>query len=115
MPGHDWLPLSTVLAAAQLGELVEGSTTAVAVEAARTAAAVVVERARPDLLVGDTFLADEAVVFGAALQASRYFARRNSPTGLASYGDFGPAAVLRLDPDIERLIGVGRYAQPRIG
>ena len=74
---------------------------------------------RPDLfrVVGGEAQTPDAVdhadvVFGAQLLTARYWARRGSPTGLASFGEFGAAAVVRLDPDVERLLGVGRYAKP---
>jgi hypothetical protein len=35
------------------------------------------------------------------IQAARIYKRRGSPEGVASFGDFGPVAVSRLDPDIE--------------
>lgn len=89
-------------------------------DAARLAAAAQVERARPDLTTVDaagvaTFAADPDVVQGALLLAARIYARKGSPQGLASYGDFGPAPVTRLDPDIERLLSVGRYGRPAVG
>lgn len=37
----------------------------------------------------------------ALVQAARYYKRRGSPEGVASFGDFGPVIVSRLDPDIE--------------
>lgn len=88
---------------------------------ARRAAAATVERVRPDLVVVDASgsasfpVADPDVVQGALLLAARIYARKGSPQGLASYGDFGPAPITRLDPDIERLLSVGRYARPAVG
>lgn len=83
--------------------------------AARAAAAQLVRRARPDLFAAGATPTDAAVVYGGQLLAARLWARRGSPTGLAAFGEFGPAAVLRLDPDVERLLGVGRYSSPRVG
>lgn len=89
------------------------------VNRARLAAVAQVEQARPDLLltVGDvvTFEPTHDVLLAGFLLAKRLHARKNSPTGLASYGEFGPAAVLRFDPDVERLLGIGRYGKPQVG
>lgn len=106
-----WLPAADVLG--HLGIDDPESAAGVDAERARLAAAAHVERARPDLFLAGVFTADAAVRYGAALLAARLYARKQSPAGLASYGEFGPAAVLRLDPDIERLVGIGRYAKPR--
>lgn len=37
----------------------------------------------------------------ALIQASRFYKRRGSPEGVASFGDFGPVSVTRFDADIE--------------
>lgn len=115
-----WLPLDAVLRQLALPVDQVDPQRAEADEA-RLAAAAQVERMRPDLVVvaadGTASLpvADPDVVKGALLLAARLYARKGSPQGLASYGDFGPAPVSRLDPDIERLLGVGRYARPAVG
>lgn len=86
--------------------------------AARVAAAAYVRRVRPSLFrnAEGTTTPDPVehadVVYGAQLLAARLWARRGSPTGLASFGEFGAAAVVRLDPDLERLLSTGRYARP---
>lgn len=86
---------------------------------ARLAAAQLVRRARPDLFdattVPPTVPTDAAVIYGGQLLTARLWARRGSPAGIATFGEFGPGAILRLDPDVERLLGVGRYAPPRVG
>lgn len=51
----------------------------------------------------------------AVMQASRLFARRNSPTGVAAYTDTGPAYIARWDPDLEKLLRIGAWTIPRIG
>lgn len=114
---HDWLPIQRVTR--HIG-LPDDAPVPVGVDEKRRAAAAVVERARKDLFGVDevgaqTFAGDDAVVEGAALYAARLYARRETPAGLASYGEFGPAPVLRLDPDVERLLGLGRYAKPALG
>lgn len=112
-----WLPAADLLD--HLG-VAEDSDNAPAVERARLAAAAQVERMRRDLLSVDeddveTFAATPDIVEGAILLAARLHSRKGSPVGLASYNEFGPANVPRFDADIERLLGVGRYARPRVG
>lgn len=115
-----WLALDAVLR--QLGLPTDQTDTpqAITADEKRLAAAAAVERARPDLVTVDgagaaSFAADPDVIEGALMLAARLYARKGSPQGLASYGDFGPAPVTRLDPDIERLLGVGRYGRPAVG
>lgn len=107
-----WLPAATVYA--HLGVDV-GSAQQADADRARLAATAYVERVRSDLLDGVTYAPDPDVVHGALLLAARLYARRSSPQGLASFGEFGPGAIMRLDPDVERLLGVGRYGSPRVG
>ena len=113
-----WLPLADVLRhVAASGANVEQTAD---VDRVRLAAAAYVERLRPDLVKLDAgavprFLGGPDVVEGALLLAARLVARKASPTGLANYGEFGPATVMRLDPDVERLLGLGRYTRPRVG
>lgn len=41
------------------------------------------------------------------MQAARYWKRKDSPEGVAGFGDLGPIRVMSFDPDVERM--VGRY------
>lgn len=112
---HDWLPAAAVLD--HVGVQADAPAAA-SVERARLAAAAIVERNRPDLAAAfsaDPPTVDDAIVEGGVLLAARLHARKGSPAGIASYGEFGAAAVLRFDPDVAQLIGVGRYAKPAIG
>lgn len=117
---YGWLPLPAVLS--WLG-MRSDDAGAEAVELARQAAADYLETQRPDLRVADVqldgtaapFAATPAVVQAGVLAAARLYARRGSPAGLASFGEFGAAEVLRLDPDVARLAGLGRHAMPRTG
>jgi hypothetical protein len=113
---HAWLPMAEVRS--HLGLAVDDPDPD-GLELARKAAAAYVERVRPDrfgVVDGeDVATIDDAILAGAVILTARLFARRQSPAGIASYGEFGPAQVLRLDPDVERLIGVGRYARPTFG
>lgn len=112
-----WLPIAAVLE--QTG-VKAGSADEAGVDRRRVATAAFVERHRRDLAGVDldgtpTFTPTPDVVEGAILLAARLHARKGSPTGIASYGEFGPAAVLRFDPDIDRLLGIGRSVGPVIG
>lgn len=54
-------------------------------------------------------------VQGAVMLAARVARRRNSPSGVESFGELGPVYVQRNDPDIAQLLGLGHYAKPAIG
>jgi hypothetical protein len=45
--------------------------------------------------------------------AARWSSRRRSPDGMIVAGELGSARVASYDPDIEQLLGVGRYMQSR--
>lgn len=49
-----------------------------------------------------------AVVLGTVMLAARWYGRRNSPGGVVSFGEFGPAYVKNRDPDVATLLGIGR-------
>lgn len=44
--------------------------------------------------------------------AGRWHERRNTPQMLLTGGDFTSSRVPSIDPDIERLLGIGRYRGP---
>lgn len=111
---YPWLPIEAVLD--HLGTA-EGSPNVAAVDRARRAAARWVERQRRDLAgagVDGAFLADDDVVEAGILGAARLYARKGSPAGLAAYAEFA-TAVLSYDPDVERLLGIGRYGTMEVG
>lgn len=121
----DWL---TAAAALDYLGVVAGGEAAASVEAARLAAVDLVERLRPDLVEftvdtdGDgvldatpEFMATDSIRLGALLLIGRYHARKGSPVGIATFGELGAASILRTDPDVAQLLGVGRYATPRVG
>lgn len=53
------------------------------------------------------------LVLGTLRLAARYNTRRRSPDLLIDGGDLGTSRVPGGDPDIERLLRVGRYAKAR--
>lgn len=57
---------------------------------------------------------DADLVLGTLMLASRWNTRRRSPDGLVQMGtELGSARVPAFDPDIERLLRIGRYAPAR--
>lgn len=51
-----------------------------------------------------------AVTQACLIQASKVYGRRNSPEGVAGFGEFGPIRVsARLDPEVEHLLGPYRH------
>lgn len=114
-PDYAWLPAQAV--ADTMGRSLAGGTPQ-DLENARKAAAAWVEDQRRDLVWLDAAMADvpPQVWLGAVLLTNRLLARRGSPQGVAEFsGEFGPAAILRTDPDVEKLLGLGRYGRPVIG
>lgn len=55
------------------------------------------------------------IALGAAMLGARLHRRRNSPDGVAAFGDQGPVYVQRNDPDIAQLLQLGDYARPVVG
>lgn len=108
-PGYEWLPVEDVAGPGYQGDPAAD----VDLEAARAGAASYVERVRPDLdwVAGPS----DDVKLGALILARRFYARKGSPMGVATFAEFGAAQIVRLDPDVERLLGLGRHAKPRIG
>jgi hypothetical protein len=52
------------------------------------------------------------VILGTIRLAARWFTRRRSPEALVDAGELGSARVPSFDPDIERLLSIGRYRGP---
>ncbi len=119
---HAWLTTEAVLG--QVGQAAAGDTAGI--ERARVAAAQFCEDNRADLFAwveGETpdvavrvFTPTARVVMAGVLAAARLYARKGSPTGTstAAYGEFA-TQVLSYDPDVERQLGIGRYAAPAVG
>lgn len=108
MPG--WLKPENVAAHANVGGTAPG---AIPLTNATAAAESFVEQARPDIPWPTTpagaasFAAPASVKLGALMLAWRWYSRRNNPLGslISTTGD--PIDMLREDPDIAKLIGVG--------
>jgi hypothetical protein len=49
------------------------------------------------------------LVLGTLRLASRWHTRRRSPDALIEMGELGASRVPSFDPDIDRLLGIGRY------
>lgn len=54
------------------------------------------------------------MVLGAIRLAVRWKTRRRSPDALIAAGELGSSRVPSFDPDIERMLQIGRYAPPVI-
>jgi hypothetical protein len=77
-----------------------------------------VERVRPDVNYTEDPLSElpqptADLVLGTVRLASRWHDRRRAPDGQISMGEFGSTSVPSVDPDISRLLGIGRFAPPR--
>lgn len=73
------------------------------------AAAEYVESKRKDLFAGDppVFVAGAMIKLGTAMLANRLYARRRAALGGANSAEFGSPEMLRQDPDIAKLLGIG--------
>jgi hypothetical protein len=52
---------------------------------------------------------------GTVRLAGRWFNRRRSPDGLIDMGELGATRVPSVDPDIERMLVIGRFRAPMVG
>lgn len=55
------------------------------------------------------------VEVGADMMAGRLFRRRESPAGVAAFGDMGAVYVMRNDPDVAMLLGLGSWSSGQVG
>lgn len=101
-----WLTVPQALA---LIELESGDTNENGFKGALDAACEYVEGKRAELLIGDppVFTPGPTVKLGTAMLANRWYQRRGSPLGAAQYSEFGGGTILRYDPDIAKLLGIG--------
>lgn len=58
---------------------------------------------------------DSSLQLGTIRLAGRWHTRRRSPDALIDMGEMGNARVPSIDPDIERLLRIGRHAVPAVG
>lgn len=65
------------------------------------------------LLPGPESSAD--LMLGTIRLAARYVRRQSSPDGMVQLGDMGAARVSTFDPDIDRLLRIGRFALAVLG
>lgn len=57
---------------------------------------------------------DSQLKLGTVRLAARWYSRRLTPTALIELGDLGGARIPSFDPDIERLLRIGKYRAPVI-
>ena len=117
MPAPDYAWITAEEVASTLGRNL-ARTDAGNLDRATKAAAAWVEDQRKDLVWLDATSADvpPSVWLGTVMLVNRLLSRFGSPQGVAEFsGEFGPAAILRSDPVVERMLGVGRYQGPVIG
>jgi hypothetical protein len=55
------------------------------------------------------------VVLGTIRLAGRWHIRRRSPDALVEMGEQGSSRIPSFDPDIERLLRIGRHVKPSFG
>lgn len=98
-----WLPPETVKAWLKVKPGSPGEAT---VETCRAAAADWCEDQRPDLRDTEgVFQATPRLVQAGVLATARLHERAGSAAGLVSFGEFGPASILRSDPDVQKMLG----------
>lgn len=56
-----------------------------------------------------------SIVEGVTMLAARLWRRKDSPAGVAAFGDFGPVYVQRNDPDVAMLLELGDWSRPQVG
>lgn len=99
--------------------LVEGTapTNSTAWQADVAAARAWVQKRRPDLYIGTpaVFTPDDDVLLGTAMYALRLYTRRTSPLGVSQNTEWGGSDILRQDPDIAKLLGIGPEGPPMFG
>jgi len=94
-----------------------GASDDAALQAQLDAAVTFVQRVRSDVdfapfpLPGVT-VPDADLVLGTLRLAARWFTRRRSPEALVTMGELGSARIPSFDPDIERLLRIGRFRGP---
>jgi len=70
-------------------------------------------KAATEWIAAAVTVADEpgpAVQLAGRMLAGRWYQRRTSPQGLASFQELGVSMIIRSDPDVARLLGLGKPA-----
>lgn len=115
MAAGDSTWLTSAVVAALLGSDLAESVDAASMQQFCNGAASYVEGRRSDLwaTVDDAlvFQPTPAVVTGASMLAYRFYARRTSPLGVIGFTEDGAMGILKDDPDIARLLGIGRHGR----
>jgi len=55
------------------------------------------------------------LALGTLRLAGRWYTRRKSPDALVAMGELGSARIPSFDPDIDRLLRIGRWAKAIVG
>ncbi|HEX7038677.1 MAG TPA: head-tail connector protein [Trueperaceae bacterium] len=55
------------------------------------------------------------LILGTLRLAGRWHIRRRSPDALVDMGELGLSRIATTDPDIERLLRIGRFQKARVG
>lgn len=97
-----WLTTADV---AQWAQTSEADATGLA--AAVDAAAAWVQQKRSDLDWSSPDAPGKAVKLGATMLAWRWYQRYSSSLGVTGYPDMASGGILRYDPDIAQLLGIG--------
>lgn len=119
-----WLDPAEVVTALgeDLGPIIDDGALAFWTAAARD----YVEDVRPDLLVvtfaedgvtveSSSYVPTDRVKGGTVLLAHRLYQRRNAALGIVGVTSDAVASVIRNDPDVERMLGIGRSRKWRFG
>jgi len=108
MPDSTWLTPAVVRQWSGQRQGDTGDTASLTLAA--NAAAEYVEDLKPDMFTDadpPVFEPTPTVLLGAAMLAHRWYSRRSSPLGVAGYAELGSAGILRYDPDVAKLLGLG--------
>ena len=111
-----WLDSTTVTT--HLGSSIAEVVYTAALQAWCDATREYVEQRRADLFTAaepPVFAPGPSVVGGAALLAKRRYQRRPTPHGVLGVTSESVSGILRDDPHISRLLGIGRHRRFRFG
>lgn len=85
-------------------------------------ASIPMEHLGPVIAAANYWVADihpgdwtEDILLGATMLAATLYRRRNSPGGIEVFGDGSIAHVVRSDPHVSMLLGLGGWTKPQLG